>query len=80
LDFEEDLFQEVGSQFLNEYQIEFGLSDHLYSCDTFNEMIPPTNDTIYVRKSGEAIYNAMATADPDAVWVMQGWIFYFQVS
>jgi alpha-N-acetylglucosaminidase len=41
-------------------------------------MVPPTNDTTYIDKSGKAIYKAMATADPDAVWVMQGWIFYFQ--
>lgn len=24
---------------------EFGPTDHLYNCDTFNEMVPSTNDT-----------------------------------
>ncbi len=27
------------------FQEEFGPSDHLYNCDTFNEMVPTTNDT-----------------------------------
>ncbi len=80
LEFTDPLFEQIGSSFINEYQSEFGASDHLYNCDTFNEMVPETNDTIYLEKSGKAIYQAMATADPEAVWVMQGWIFYFEVS
>jgi hypothetical protein len=43
-------------------------------------MVPETNDTVYLSNSGKAIFRAMTSADPDAVWVMQGWIFYFEVS
>jgi alpha-N-acetylglucosaminidase len=42
-------------------------------------MTPETNDPAYLDASGKAIYRAMTSADPDAIWVMQGWIFYFEV-
>ena len=80
LEFSDPLFEQIGSSFIKEYEAEFGATDHLYNCDTFNEMSPATNDTTYLANSGKAIYRAMTSADPDAVWVMQGWMFYFAVS
>ncbi|MUT98601.1 MAG: hypothetical protein EP145_05380 [Bacteroides uniformis] len=50
-------------------------TDHLYSADTFNEMIPPSNDSIYLNNIATKIYSSMANIDPEAVWVMQGWMF-----
>jgi alpha-N-acetylglucosaminidase len=75
LEFSDPLFQKIGTAFINEYQAEFGPSDHLYNCDTFNEMDPSSNDPEYLRKSGQAVYGAMTEADPKAIWVMQGWLF-----
>jgi hypothetical protein len=80
LEFSDPLFDKIGASFIKEYEAEFGPTDHLYNCDTFNEMSPATNDTTYLANSGKAIYRAMTAADPDAVWVMQGWMFYFAVS
>ena len=43
LDAKDPLFQQLGAAFIREYKAEFG-TDHLYNCDTFNEMDPPTSD------------------------------------
>uniref|UniRef100_A0A166HZ55 Alpha-N-acetylglucosaminidase C-terminal domain-containing protein n=1 Tax=Daucus carota subsp. sativus TaxID=79200 RepID=A0A166HZ55_DAUCS len=44
--------------------------------DTFNENSPPTNDPDFISSLGSAVYKAMSKADKDAVWLMQGWLFY----
>ena len=43
--------------------------------DTYNEMNPPTDDPTYLASVSSAVYKSMATVDPDAVWMMQGWLF-----
>ena len=58
---------------LSPFQV-FG-TDHLYNCDTFNEMTPKSNSAEYLSAAGKSVYEGMAKADPDAVWVMQGWLF-----
>ena len=75
LDSQDPLFAEIGKKFLNK-QTELYGTDHLYSADTFNENEPPTDDPEYLSKLSERIYDGMRQADPDAVWVMQGWLFY----
>jgi alpha-N-acetylglucosaminidase len=76
LDPEDPLFQEIGDRFMKEQDQAFGNKDHLYGADSFNEMFLPHEDTAYVRKIGKAVYQAMAKADPEAIWVMQGWMFW----
>jgi alpha-N-acetylglucosaminidase len=71
------LFQKVADLYLEEQNKRFGTS-HLYAADTFIEMTPPRGDPDYLRHMGEAIYRGMSRRDPDAVWVLQGWIFSFQ--
>jgi alpha-N-acetylglucosaminidase len=75
LDSQDPLFAEIGKRFLNKQKELYG-TDHLYSADTFNENEPPTDDPAYLSKLSERIYQGMEQADPDAVWVMQGWLFY----
>lgn len=71
------LFQEIGKLYL-EYQVQiFGevAKSHVYNCDTFNENKPASSDFDYLAGSSSAVYNSMISADPDAVWLMQGWLF-----
>ena len=75
LDSQDPLFAEIGKRFLDKQKELYG-TDHLYSADTFNENEPPTDDPAYLSKLSERIYQGMQQADPDAVWVMQGWLFY----
>ena len=69
------LFQEVGKAFLDAQEREFG-TDHLYAADTFIEMSPPSNDPTFLTNMGKALYGTLTAADPEAIWVMQGWIFF----
>lgn len=46
---------------------EFG-TNHIYNCDTFNEMSPSSGDLDYLRNIGDAVYKSMTAVDPDAVW------------
>jgi alpha-N-acetylglucosaminidase len=75
LDSTDPLFNPIGSSFIKEYIEEFGDTDHVYNCDAFNEMTPASNDPGFIRKSGKAIYDAIASVDENAVWIMQGWLF-----
>ena len=75
LDATDPLFAEIGKKFLAEQTKLFG-TDHLYSADTFNENEPPSDDPAYLAGLSGKIYDGMRQADPEATWVMQGWLFY----
>ncbi|XP_050508396.1 alpha-N-acetylglucosaminidase isoform X2 [Diabrotica virgifera virgifera] len=74
LDPTEELFKVIGKLFIEEQTKEFG-TDHIYNCDSFNENDPTTTNTTYIGNVGKSIYAAMTAADPDAIWLMQGWLF-----
>ncbi|MEO6521970.1 MAG: alpha-N-acetylglucosaminidase [Mucilaginibacter sp.] len=75
LDTEDPMFEEIGRKFLQVQTKLYG-TDHLYSADTFNENEPPTDDPAYLSALSSRVYQAMSKADPKAIWVMQGWLFY----
>ncbi|KAJ1697639.1 hypothetical protein LUZ63_006151 [Rhynchospora breviuscula] len=80
LDPSDPLFVEIGKAFIN-YQIqEYGDVTDIYNCDTFNENTPPTNEPSYISSLGAAIYKAMSQGNKDAIWLMQGWLFYSDAS
>lgn len=72
---DDPMFRKIGNLFMEEQIRTFG-TDHLYGADTFNEMYPPSNDSLYLNNIGKAVYQSMADVDTAAVWVMQGWLFY----
>ncbi|KAB0397709.1 hypothetical protein E2I00_019158, partial [Balaenoptera physalus] len=74
---EDPLFPIVGSLFLRELTKEFG-TDHIYGADTFNEMQPPSSEPSYLAAATATVYQAMIAVDPDAVWLLQGWLFQHQ--
>ena len=75
LDPEDSLFGMIGKKFIQAQTGLFG-TNHLYSADTFNENEPPSDDTGYLAKLSDHLYKSMMAADPESVWVMQGWLFY----
>jgi alpha-N-acetylglucosaminidase len=75
LDSEDPLFAEIGRKFL-ETQTKFYGTDHLYSADTFNENEPPSDEPEFLSALSRRVYEGMKAADPQATWVMQGWLFY----
>ena len=48
---------------------------HFYNADTFNEMNPKSSARSYLDSVGKSTFKAMVNADPQAVWVLQGWAF-----
>lgn len=77
LDPGDPMFAEIGRRFMEEEIRTFG-TDHLYSSDTFNENLPPTNDSVFLHQISKKIYQSMAAVDTAAIWVMQGWMFHYQ--
>ncbi len=80
---QEDLFRQIGTAFIQEWEKEFG-ECHYYLVDSFNEMDIPFpekgNPERYETAAsyGEKVYESIKLANPDAVWVMQGWMFGYQ--
>jgi alpha-N-acetylglucosaminidase len=78
-----DLFVEIGTMFITEYEKEFGKQE-FYIADSFNELdVPLSADSLTMLKElagyGEAVYKSIRNGNPDAIWVMQGWTFpYYQ--
>ncbi|PKI62945.1 hypothetical protein CRG98_016584 [Punica granatum] len=76
LDPSDSLFVEIGKAFILKQIEEYGDVTDIYNCDTFNENAPPTNNVTFISSLGAAVYKAMSKGDKDAVWLMQGWLFY----
>jgi alpha-N-acetylglucosaminidase len=77
---DEPMFQQIGKAFIEEWEKEFGKNDY-YIADSFNETeIPQTGKSVteLMADYGEAIYQSIKSGNPDAVWVIQGWMFGFQ--
>lgn len=70
------LFSEIGTRFIQCWERHFGRNTY-YLSDSFNEMAIPS-DTALMALYGRAIYNSISQANPDAVWVMQGWTLGYQ--
>ena len=71
-------FVEIGASYIREYEREYGRCEH-YLADTFNELDPPVNtEHRYdeLAAYGGAVYRSIHAGNPDATWVMQGWLFH----
>ncbi|HTQ10321.1 MAG TPA: alpha-N-acetylglucosaminidase TIM-barrel domain-containing protein [Fimbriimonadaceae bacterium] len=78
IDIRDPLFVEIGKRFVQAYRKLYG-SDHLYLCDTFNEQnpqFPESTKLADLANAGRSVYEGLSEADPKAIWVMQGWLFY----
>lgn len=77
------LFAHIGQLFIEEWEKEFGKNDY-YIVDSFNEMeipFPPKGTEeryTLLADYGEKVYGSIKAGNPDAVWVMQGWMFGYQ--
>ena len=69
-------FKVLGTAFYKLLISEFG-TDHVYNTDTYNEMDPSSADLEFLADTNQAIYQAMVAVDPQAVFMMQGWLFHY---
>ena len=68
------LFKSIGKSYYTILIETFG-SDHYFNTDTYNEMTPSSKNLDFLKETNAAIFEAMLAVDPDAVFVMQGWLF-----
>ncbi len=76
---ENELFAKIGTMFVQEWEKEFGKGQY-YLVDSFNEIdspFPPGSDK-FLNDYGKVIYKSIKDANPDATWVMQGWMLGYQ--
>ncbi|GAV06611.1 hypothetical protein RvY_16572-2 [Ramazzottius varieornatus] len=73
----ENLYVTLGQEFITEMKREFGDVTHFYNADSFNEQRPNTSAQTFIKNVADATFKGMVAADPDAIWVMQGWLFYY---
>lgn len=67
----------VGTLYLELQAEQYGHDlTHYFSADTFNENDPSSDDLGYLAAAASAVYSSMQAVDDQAVWVMQGWLFY----
>ncbi|KAG6574623.1 Alpha-N-acetylglucosaminidase (NAGLU) [Phytophthora cinnamomi] len=75
LDPQDPLYHEIGKTFLEEQRALYDYTSSLYQCDTYNEMDPDFTDPAELQAASRAVINSMTAADPNAVWLIQGWLF-----
>jgi alpha-N-acetylglucosaminidase len=68
------LFTTLGKRFYQLITQQFG-NTSMFNSDTFNEMLPASNDTTYLAQTSAAVAGALQAFDPSAIWLMQGWLF-----
>jgi alpha-N-acetylglucosaminidase len=79
----DSLFAVIEKNYIAEWEKEFGPGKY-YLIDSFNEMDVPFGEkgtperTAQLAEYGKVIYSSLSAADPNAVWVMQGWMFGYQ--
>lgn len=69
------LYTEIQKKFVEKESEIYG-TDHIYGIDIFNEMTPPSPEPEYLGRVSRQVYESLAKADPQAIWLQMGWLFY----
>ncbi|KAL3961405.1 hypothetical protein ACCO45_002928 [Purpureocillium lilacinum] len=72
----DDTYAELQHLFVTKQIEAFGNVTNIYTLDQFNEMMPASGDTEYLKSAAEQTYKGLTAANPAAIWLMQGWLFY----
>lgn len=70
------LFTTLQKSFIAKQRAAYGDVSHIYTLDQYNENNPASNDPDYLRNVSHSTWQSLKAADPDAVWLMQGWLFF----
>ena len=69
-------YARIQRSFLEKQQDAYGNVSHIYTLDQYNEIDPYSGDPDYLRNVTRTTWQSLKAADPQAVWLMQGWLFY----
>lgn len=75
LDPMDSLFSKIQKRFIQKEDSLYG-TDHVYGIDLFNELTPPSYDPSYLSRVSRQVYNSLAKADPQGIWLQMTWLFY----
>jgi alpha-N-acetylglucosaminidase len=69
------LFADLQRRFIIKQREVYGDVSNFYALDQYNEIDPLSNDPSYLRNISTNTWKTLKSADEEAVWVMQGWLF-----
>jgi alpha-N-acetylglucosaminidase len=70
------LFAELQDRVISKQIQYYGNITQFYTLDQYNENEPYSGDLEYLRNITRGTWQSLKAANPAAVWVMQGWLFY----
>jgi alpha-N-acetylglucosaminidase len=70
------LYAKMQKSFIQKQREAYGDVTHIYTLDQYNENDPYSGNLDYLRNVTKNTIHALKAADPDAVWMLQGWLFY----
>ncbi|KAH7910217.1 glycoside hydrolase family 89 protein [Hygrophoropsis aurantiaca] len=71
------LFAQIQESFISKQTAAYGANvSHIYTLDQYNENDPYSGDPAYLQNVSSATFASLRAADPQAVWLMQGWLFF----
>lgn len=77
LDPMDPLFTEIQKSFINKQTEYYGDITKFYTLDQYNENTPASGELDSLKDISSSTIKALKEANPDAVWVMQGWLFHY---
>lgn len=70
-------FAAIQKSFISKQQAAYGSNvTHIYTLDQYNENSPYSGDLDYLQNITRNTWQSLKAADPEAIWMMQGWLFY----
>lgn len=70
------LFTSLQKSFLSKQRDAYGNVTSIYALDQYNENNPFSGDLDYLRNVTSNTVKSLKAADPNAIWLLQGWLFY----
>ncbi|KAF2002261.1 glycoside hydrolase family 89 protein [Amniculicola lignicola CBS 123094] len=72
----DSLFSDLQNRVIKKQIDHYGNITKFYTLDQYNENDPFSGDLDYLRNATRGTWKSLKDANPAAVWVMQGWLFY----
>ncbi|KAJ5818072.1 hypothetical protein N7474_003663 [Penicillium riverlandense] len=68
-------FAKLQRSFITKQKAAYGDISHVYTLDQYNENNPYSGNEDYLRNVTSNTLKSLKAADPEAIWMMQGWLF-----
>ena len=70
-------FPRLQKSFMSKQQAAYGDVTNIYTLDQYNELHPYSGNTSYLHNTAKSTMASLKGGNPDAIWMMQGWLFYY---